>query len=300
MLIIKLILILISITLIYSYIYNQNHHFIKKFNKNRLFLSSSSSITILDNDWKSILEKNPNGLRLFHPAFPNNVNNPLNAAEADEIIRLRTLLGSNLPSKDDLNSLPWLPLPTVGLSSTQPEKELWSRSEVNEVFERYKHTGFLIWAYKVNKIEKGVSLLNHWKQSAIHITEFGPDTGAKANEMKSNYSSIKYITWPPLALEMELDQDKWQPVVVSPNIASGEIFSYLPEEMPKAPWELILLCLISKSSEPETYQALFDTGLSPKQGLIAYLRLLEAVQLRLEQFEGVPSYRKIHEKTLKN
>jgi hypothetical protein len=292
-----LILFLILITLIYSYV-NKNCY-IKNFNNKyngRLFS------TIVDNDWKSVLEKNPNGLRLFHPAFPNNVNNPLNAAEADEIVRLRTLLGSNLPAKDDLNPLPWLPLPAVGLSSTQPEKELWSRSEVNEVFERYKHTGFLIWAYKVNKIEKGVSLLNHWKQSAIHITEYDPETGAKGYEMRSHGSdsSMNYITWPPLALEMELDQDKWQPVVVSPNITSGEVFSYLPEEMPKAPWELIFLCLISKSSEPEAYQALFNTGLSPKQGLIAYLRLLEAVQLRLEQFEGVPSYRKIYEKTLKN
>ena len=286
-------IILITLTIAYGY-------------KQKLYRSRSSrlysTVSIIDNnDWKSIIDKNPNGLRLFHPAFPNNLNTPLSAEDANEIIRLRSLLGSSQPNKDDLNPLPWLPLPSIGLSSTQSEKELWSRSEVNEAFDKYKHTGFLIWAYKVSKLEKGIVLLNHWKQRAIYLTEYDPESGAKGYEMKSfGNSPIKYINWSPLALEMELDQGKWQPVAVSSNIATGEIFSYLPEEMPKAPWEIIFLCLISESADPDAYQAVFDTGLSPRQGLIAYLRLLEAVQLRLEQFEGVPSYRKIYEKTLKN
>ena len=291
-------IILITLTIAYGYKQKLYSSRSSRSKSSRLY----STVSIIDNnDWKSIIDKNPYGLRLFHPAFPNNLNTPLSAEDANEIIRLRSLLGSNQPNKDDLNPLPWLPLPSIGLSSTQSEKELWSRSEVNEAFDKYKHTGFLIWAYKVSKLEKGIVLLNHWKQRAIYLTEYDPESGAKGYEMKSfGNAPIKYINWSPLALEMELDQGKWQPVAVSSNIATGEIFSYLPEEMPKAPWEIIFLCLISESADPDAYQAVFDTGLSPRQGLIAYLRLLEAVQLRLEQFEGVPSYRKIYEKTLKN
>lgn len=293
MLISLILLVMVLIPLVCSY---KSHFNINKYN--RLSMISVDSNT---NDWKSILDKNPHGLRLFHPAFPSNINKPLSSSDADEIIRLRSLLGSNQPNKDDLNPLPWLSLPTIGLSSTQSEKELWSRSEVEDAYERYKHTGFLIWAYKVNKLDKNIVLLNHWKQMAVYITEYDPDVGAKGYEMKClGNSPIKYINWAPLALEMELDQGKWQPVAVSSNIASGEVFSYLPEEMPKAPWEIIFLCLISASSDPDAYQAIFDTGLSPRQGFISYLRLLEAVQLRLEQFEGVPSYLKISEKTLPN
>jgi hypothetical protein len=288
----SILIILVLIPLVCSYINNNIN--INKFTR-------LSMISVDTNDWNSILDKNPHGLRLFHPAFPSNINKPLSSSDADEIIRLRSLLGSNQPNKDDLNPLPWLPLPSIGLSSTQSEKELWSRSEVTDAYERYKHSGFLIWAHKVTKLDKGIVLLNHWKQMAVYITEYDPEVGAKGYEMKSlGNSPIKYINWPPLALEMELDQGKWQPVAVSSNIASGEVFSYLPEEMPKAPWEIIFLCLISASSDPDAYQAIFDTGLSPRQGFIAYLRLLDAVQLRLEQFEGVPSYRKISEKTLPN
>jgi hypothetical protein len=98
-------------------------------------------------------------------------------------------------------------------------------------------------------------------------------------------------------LELELTEDvtRWQPVRVSENISSGEIFSGLPPMMTKAPWELIFLLLISSSEHKNTMQALFDTGLCPRQGLIAYLRLLDQVLLRAEAWEGVPQYRKIIE-----
>ena len=54
--------------------------------------------------------------------------------------------------------------------------------------------------------------------------------------------------------------------------------------MEKAPWELLILCLMSlDTSSPhfqkEELQSLLDTGLSPKQGLLAYIRLLEQVRL---------------------
>ena len=65
--------------------------------------------------------------------------------------------------------------------------------------------------------------------------------------------------------------------------------------MGKAPWELIFLLLLSNEEYPEASQALFDTGLCPRQGLIAYIRLLEQVMFRAEAWEGVPQYRKIME-----
>ena len=100
-----------------------------------------------------------------------------------------------------------------------------------------------------------------------------------------------------LRLEFELTEkaSRWQPVRVSDNIASGEVFSSLPGMMTKAPWELIFLLLLSKEQHSDTLQALFDTGLCPRQGLIAYIRLLEQVQQRAESWEGVPTHRKITE-----
>jgi hypothetical protein len=68
--------------------------------------------------------------------------------------------------------------------------------------------------------------------------------------------------------------------------------------MKKAPWELLLLLLINPDERPDAMQALFDTGLCPRQGLIAYMRLLEQVMLRSEAWEGLPSYRKIIEKDI--
>ena len=88
---------------------------------------------------------------------------------------------------------------------------------------------------------------------------------------------------------------RWQAVRVSDNIASGEVFATLPSVMTKAPWELIFLLLLSPDEHAETLQALFDTGLCPRQGLIAYIRLLDQVQQREESWEGVPAHRKIME-----
>ena len=48
----------------------------------------------------------------------------------------------------------------------------------------------------------------------------------------------------------------------------------------------------------EEVQALFDTGISPRQGFIAYLRLLRQVLSRTKVFDGVDDYRKIIEKEI--
>jgi len=55
------------------------------------------------------------------------------------------------------------------------------------------------------------------------------------------------MLWPPLALELEIIDRLWQPVRVSANIRTTEIFSLLPVELrdsATAVWEFILLLLI--------------------------------------------------------
>jgi hypothetical protein len=234
--------------------------------------------------------------RLFHPAFPLEVLTPLSTQEVQEVVRVRDLLKSGTSGDDFTSSeagLPWKPLPRLGVTNSQGK--MWSRREIAEAYERNRHLGHLVWAEKLTKPERGCILLNHWKQSAVYLVEYSPEQGARGFEIRTGSGSTDFITWPPLALEMELADKKWQPVCVSDNISNGSILQLLPAEMDKAPWELILLLLLDPAKHSAELQALFDTGLSPKKGLIAYMRLLEQVLKRAEEFDDVPDYLKISE-----
>jgi len=106
------------------------------------------------------------------------------------------------------------------------------------------------------------------------------------------------MTWPPLALEFEMTANKWQAVEVSDNLVNGDIKAWLPKQLlPKALWEVIYLLLASSESEgmDAVRQALLDTGLSPRRGLIAYLRLLSKVVQRGAVIDDIPDYRTIRE-----
>ena len=145
--------------------------------------------------------------------------------------------------------------------------------------------------------------MNHWKQEVYFLTEYDSDRGAKGFELNHrtlsrSSPSTELISWPPLALEIEIQQGKWQPVWASENILSGEVLGQLPPDLPKATWELIFLLLISPQKDAAVFQALLDTGLSPRQGLIAYLRLLNKVMERTEANEDTPPYRQIIEKEI--
>ena len=140
------------------------------------------------------------------------------------------------------------------------------------------------------------------------LTEYDQERGAKGYEIRGQSGAVDFFSWPPLALELELTEasTRWQvhplrthaprrgnpsithhrvcshlsqPVRVSENIASGEVLSSLPPMMAKSAWELIFLLLVSPEEDADVYQALFDTGLCPRQGLIAYIRLLEQVRV---------------------
>ena len=170
-------------------------------------------------------------------------------------------------------------------------------------------TSFVVWAETTDVIEQGVVLMNHWAQRAVVITSYDPSTGAKGYELNgltiaapgevtpAARSEFTY-TWPPLALEMELVDKKWQPTKVSSNIKNQEIFQYFPEEIRKTQtvaWELVFLLLLSneEANDAEVIQALLDTGISPRKGLIAYMRLFKRVTDRTSVLNEVPAYRRI-------
>lgn len=170
-------------------------------------------------------------------------------------------------------------------------------------------TSFVVWAETTDAIEEGVVLMNHWAQRAVVITSYDPTTGAKGYELNGlTIASPSEVapaaraeftyTWPPLALEMELVDRKWQPCKVSGNISNQEIFQFFPEEVRKTQtvaWELVFLLLLSneRDDDAEVIQALLDTGISPRKGLIAYMRLFKRVSDRTAVLSEVPPYRRI-------
>lgn len=234
-------------------------------------------------------------VRVFHPAFPLELLNPLTIDEYEKIMNIRSILGlkndklSIIPSQ--LN-LPWKILPEIGLS----EPKLTPMPiTISEGYERVKHHGYIVWAHKLNRPEKGCILINHWANKLIHLEKYNPVEGATGKTLCPLTTEMETITWPPYLLETEIMEKKWQPVSVSENILTGEVFNYLPLKMPLARWELLLLLLLSPTKNAEELQTLLDTGLSPKRGLISYLRLLMQIVKRTENLNSIPSYRKITE-----
>lgn len=158
-------------------------------------------------------------------------------------------------------------------------------------------------AHLLDKPRRGCLLLNHWKQQVYFLTDYDVERGAKGfelcHETVLGTSSPELVSWPPLALEIEIGEGKWQPVSASENIISGNVIRLLPREFSKGTWELLFLLLVSPDEDAEVFQALMDTGLSPRQGLFAYLRLLNKIMERTEANEGTPIYRQIIEKEIR-
>eukprot|EP00607_Mallomonas_marina_P004640 CAMPEP_0182429018 /NCGR_PEP_ID=MMETSP1167-20130531/25454_1 /TAXON_ID=2988 /ORGANISM="Mallomonas Sp, Strain CCMP3275" /LENGTH=275 /DNA_ID=CAMNT_0024612313 /DNA_START=44 /DNA_END=871 /DNA_ORIENTATION=+ len=237
-------------------------------------------------------------VRIFHPAFPTELLTPLKSDTALELLRLKESLGSDeniAAANEEIKNkgLPWQILPMMGVSDSQ---NIMPKRDINEYFDRYRHHGHVVWAQKLDKLKEGCVILNHWKQQAIVITEYEPSKGAKGFMLcPANSGPVEKFEWPPLTLEIEIRERKWQISEVSDNILTGEVLSLLPSAMSKSPWELIFLLLLSKDDD-SVLQALFDTGLSPRQGLIAYIRLLKQVELRTEAWDDVPQYRLISER----
>ena len=238
-----------------------------------------------------------NFLRLFHPAFPMKILEPLSIKAAEEFLNVKRSVSMEGSDMEDVlkSGLPWEVLPKLGINDFEG---VWSKNQTEAAYEKYRHTGNVVWAAKTPAVHPNCVLLNHWRQEAIFITEYSPTKGAKGITLVpgSGTVGLEHV-WPPAALEIELKEKKWQPVVVSENISNGQILSYLTPDMKKGPWELIFL-LLTPSSDTKTLESLLDTGLSPRQGFIAYLRLLEGAMRRTETFDEIPDYRKIKEQHL--
>jgi hypothetical protein len=208
-----------------------------------------------------------------------------------------------------------------GLSSAAKKKSIDDSSSINLIqgmlrsetaVEEEPATGSLVvWAEQTDRIEVGCVLLNNWAQRAVLITSYDPATGAKGYELNSmtiagrdevapaarDDSSFSY-TWPPLALEMELVDQKWTLAAVSETVRNHEVFQCLPNEVRQSvsvAWELVFLLLLSRDDpgDAEIIQTLLDTGISPRKGLAAYMRLFQRVVDRDEVLSAVPSYRRI-------
>jgi hypothetical protein len=156
-------------------------------------------------------------------------------------------------------------------------------------------------AHKLEKPEAGCLLVNHWDKRLVFLAEYSPERGAKGFEIRPSSPSpynLPVFNWPPLTLEHELVKKLWQSVSVSENLLNPEFYHRMPKEMEYCLWEIIFLLLTSHEDTPRVYEALFDTGISPKQGMISYLRLLEKVMQRTEVFDGIPEYRQIIEQDI--
>jgi hypothetical protein len=244
----------------------------------------------------SLLQKK--NVRLFHPSFPLKIKYPLENLEISKLETIKNQLkNSSLQiGHEKLKKLPWKSLPDLGVSSML-EKDVFSEKEIELCYENDKHNGYLVWAEKISNPKKGCYLLNHWKQQVINVTDYSVEEGAKGYEiiLGKDSKNSEIIYWPPFTLEMEISKDLWQPVEVSENLINGEVFRYFPSQMTSAPWEIIFLLLLSHEDDDEIFQTLFDTGLSPKQGFFAYLRLLDLMTKRTSVWTDIPSYRKVFE-----
>lgn len=250
------------------------------------------------------VQSHPDGesmYRLFHPAFPLEVLKPVSRETVDRLHEVKTSMPAAPPTIDfmeeGLEGLPWKVMPSLGITTNQ---KVWSRSEIEFNKEKRAHEGSFVWAHKLDRVQTGCLVVNHWKQIVVRITSYDRQRGARGVELGARGVEGRSIVWPPLSLEIELKERHWQPAACSPALFS-QVLPALPPSMEKATWELILLLLLSgdrNGQHKEELQALFDTGLSPHQGFIAYLRLLRQVTERAGLWEDVPDYRKIVEKEI--
>jgi len=247
-----------------------------------------------------LLETNPRGLRLFHPAFPLELIKPLSIEEADDLLRIQQAIAPQSEQffQAEFQKLPWFVFPRFGVSES---KVTLSKTEVDLIYEKTKYLGQLIWSHKLEKPESGSLLVSHWDKRLMFLTEYDPERGAKGFEIGPNMPSLydrPIFSWPPLTLEYEIVKKYWQPIAVSENLLSTDLHRLLPAQMPHSLWEIIFLTLTNAQDTPKVYEALFDTGISPRRGLIAYLKLLQKVDQRTEAFNGIPEYRQIIERDI--
>lgn len=82
------------------------------------------------------------GLRVFHPAFPNFVTQEISVDDAHALSKIKQMVNPFGDSLPDLSGLPWCVFPDLGLADKQ---NIWSKSQIYEAYERNRHNGFIVW-----------------------------------------------------------------------------------------------------------------------------------------------------------
>jgi hypothetical protein len=87
------------------------------------------------------ISKTFTGARIFHPAFPMFVTQPLNDDDIEHFQQVKHSL-ANDPSSPDLSGLPWQVFPNIGISD---KPNAWSKSQIFDAYDRNRHRGQLVW-----------------------------------------------------------------------------------------------------------------------------------------------------------
>jgi hypothetical protein len=104
-----------------------------------------------------------NNYRIFHPAFPTQIRIPLSYEDASNLSKIKETLSSDSEAQAATSivatKLPWKVLPTIGVREGE---NYYSKSQIEEQYASNRHHGSILWAYKAQKVEPGVVLLNNW------------------------------------------------------------------------------------------------------------------------------------------
>jgi hypothetical protein len=237
-----------------------------------------------------------NNHRVFHPAFPAAIRTPISYDEINKLLTIKDALSSPQEAAFATTSiapkLPWKVLPQIGVIDAQNPL---SKNQLEDAYDSNRHHGLVMYGFKIKAIETGTVLLNNWAQQAVLITSYSVERGAEGVELLTAKGvEANIFKWPPLALEFEVADAKWQPVYLSDKYFEALEFMHA---FPKGAWELAFLLLLTPEDSQAT-EALFDTGICPQQGLVAYLRIIHQLQQRTGQWDDVPPHRKITEKSI--
>jgi hypothetical protein len=98
-------------------------------------------VTSVQND--EFFANHPESLRIFHPAFPLSILQPIPAQEAESIARVKKLINPDASSaQKDHQRLPWLTFPKIGVPDAQ---KFLSKREVLELYDKNRHLGEFVW-----------------------------------------------------------------------------------------------------------------------------------------------------------
>lgn len=115
-------------------------------------LSNSNVVSMtsknIEDKLNAVLALNPEGVRLFSPAFPLSVLSSISQEEVVQILRVKELTGlldENLkpsPPSEFPIKFPWNIFPKIGI----PDSNLViSKSEIVYSYEKHRHLGQFIW-----------------------------------------------------------------------------------------------------------------------------------------------------------